>query len=601
MAGTSADKLKKLKQTKADIKAAIQEKGQAVSDADTFASYADKIRAIDNDVVLQEKTATANGEVTPDAGFGGLSKVTVNVPSPEGTREITENGVFDVEEYEKVEVHVPQPSGTTIITENGTHDVNDYSAAVVNVPVPDGYIQPSGDLEITENGTKDVTNYASVTVNVPSGGTGGECDKNHIIEVDELPTENIDENALYKVGDSYYKYANEFKDALMFLDGTVISFTEIIQSEGGTLEFFYVDNYENVTDIHPFDEATMTIPAYYDESRDDVFIYMDGAWVSYSQLEGAINGGAITDTSEATEDGYYYALVDNGWKLYGNPSIIEVNKLPEVGEEGVVYSVPQVNAIAIVINGVGVIAGLNCCTVQNRPEIGFEHIAYIVENDGKVYQYSYSNGWTVLCSVSNRISNINNVSGLAGGYYVLINPVLYQFVSGQYRQVVVKKNVFKFTSNGDGTCSVSGIDPYSNDLDVIIPSTSPSGESVTSLDVNAFGVNMYMLRIENIIIPDSVISIPKFKELSELKTVVLGNSLTSIAERGFKDCTSLKTVVIGRVVTSIGDEAFSGCINLKNIIFKGTTAQWGYVSLGNNWNKDVPATEITCNDGTVSL
>lgn len=46
MAGTSADKLNKLKQTKADIKAAIQEKGQTVSSADTFASYADKIRAI---------------------------------------------------------------------------------------------------------------------------------------------------------------------------------------------------------------------------------------------------------------------------------------------------------------------------------------------------------------------------------------------------------------------------------------------------------------------------------------------------------------------------------------------------------------------------
>lgn len=44
--GTVADKLGKLLSTKADIKAAIIEKGQTVADTDTFASYAGKIRAI---------------------------------------------------------------------------------------------------------------------------------------------------------------------------------------------------------------------------------------------------------------------------------------------------------------------------------------------------------------------------------------------------------------------------------------------------------------------------------------------------------------------------------------------------------------------------
>ena len=201
MAGTSADKLALLKQTKADIKAAIQEKGQAVADDDTFASYPDKIRAIDNDVVLQEKTATGNGEVLPDEGYDGLSKViveipddvpeyqsktvtengtytaddgydalssvTVNIPAPEGTREITENGVFDVEEYEKVEVHVPQPEGTTVITENGTHNVSEFAVATVSVPVPDGYVVPSGEVSITENGEHDVSGKAKAVVNVP--------------------------------------------------------------------------------------------------------------------------------------------------------------------------------------------------------------------------------------------------------------------------------------------------------------------------------------------------------------------------------------------------------------------------------------------------
>ena len=44
--GTTSDKLNKLLATKAAIKAAIIEKGQSVSDSDTFASYEDKIRNI---------------------------------------------------------------------------------------------------------------------------------------------------------------------------------------------------------------------------------------------------------------------------------------------------------------------------------------------------------------------------------------------------------------------------------------------------------------------------------------------------------------------------------------------------------------------------
>ena len=44
--GTTADKLNKVLSTKADIKSAIIEKGVAVSDSDTFASYGNKIRSI---------------------------------------------------------------------------------------------------------------------------------------------------------------------------------------------------------------------------------------------------------------------------------------------------------------------------------------------------------------------------------------------------------------------------------------------------------------------------------------------------------------------------------------------------------------------------
>lgn len=79
------------------------------------------------DAILQEKTVTKNGVYTPDTGYNGMSKVTVNVPldipdgyvQPTGAMSILANGTYSVAEFAYVEVLVPT-SGDIVEEYDGT-------------------------------------------------------------------------------------------------------------------------------------------------------------------------------------------------------------------------------------------------------------------------------------------------------------------------------------------------------------------------------------------------------------------------------------------------------------------------------------------------
>ncbi len=195
----------------------------------------------------------------------------------------------------------------------------------------------------------------------------------------------------------------------------------------------------------------------------------------------------------------------------------------------------------------------------------------------------------------------------------------------------------KFTSNGDGTCYVSGIGKC-KDTDIVIPKTSPRGDEVIGIGNNAFYSCRTLKRITipegvtsignfafyecvdlaNITIPSSVksigyvafyscanlqsITIPEgiksigdytFHECMSLTNITIPDGVTDIGNEAFRYCAHLAVVTIPTSVTNIGEYAFADCASLATIIFQGTDKQWEVIKKGGNWHSDSESFTVT--------
>ena len=182
-------------------------------------------------------------------------------------------------------------------------------------------------------------------------------------------------------------------------------------------------------------------------------------------------------------------------------------------------------------------------------------------------------------------------------------------VNGELPGAVKYSKGLKYTSNGDGTCYVSGIGSCT-DLDIIIPPVSPEGDEVIRIGSSAFsGCD----KLTSIVMPDSVTSIDSyafydctslvyneydnayylgsetnpylalvkakdieiysceinsntklicadaFASCYRIASITIPDSVVSIGNDAFRSCGILNAVEIGESVTSIGDDAFFGC------------------------------------------
>ena len=126
-------------------------------------------------------------------------------------------------------------------------------------------------------------------------------------------------------------------------------------------------------------------------------------------------------------------------------------------------------------------------------------------------------------------------------------------------------------------------------------------DSVTSIGDDAFyNTAWYNKQPDGLVYAGKVAY--KYKGTMPSNTsIVLKEGTLGIAESAFSECWRLTSVTIPDSVTSIGKSAFYRCTGLKSITFKGTKAQWNAISKGSFWNTQVPATQVVCKDGTISI
>lgn len=66
---------------------------------------------------------------------------------------------------------------------------------------------------------------------------------------------------------------------------------------------------------------------------------------------------------------------------------------------------------------------------------------------------------------------------------------------------------------------------------------------------------------------------------SSMKSVTIGNGITSIGDYAFYYCTSLKNVTIPRSVTSVEFRKFENCSSLQDIYYEGSKSDWKRIEI----------------------
>ncbi len=115
------------------------------------------------------------------------------------------------------------------------------------------------------------------------------------------------------------------------------------------------------------------------------------------------------------------------------------------------------------------------------------------------------------------------------------------------------------------------------------------GDGVTSIGKYAFH---YHENLENVTISDSVTSIGDgaFSDCDNLVMIMIPSGVIYINQYAFASCGNLKIIIISNSITDIGYAAFDGCYDITDVYYMGSEKQWNEIKSGDFNNNLLGAT-----------
>ena len=98
-------------------------------------------------------------------------------------------------------------------------------------------------------------------------------------------------------------------------------------------------------------------------------------------------------------------------------------------------------------------------------------------------------------------------------------------------------------------------------------------------------------QLSSITIPESITTIGNwaFQSCSSLTTITLPNGVSEMFEQAFGSCSNLESIYLPRSLKTIGRNIFLNCPKLKNIYYEGSKTEWNQINKHEEWDLTIKA------------